>query len=102
MAVIRGSGMGSPTIRYADPGPVSRGGGGGPRRGGRAKTYSDARAGGARFGATYTPGQKFRFPLGGWGGGGYVQVLQIINEKTNENIFVNTEGYDYARYVGVV
>ena len=40
--------------------------------------------------------------IGGWGGGGYVQVLQIINEKTNENIFVNTEGYDYARYVGVV
>ena len=69
MAVIRGSGMGSPTIRYADPGPVSRGGGGGPRRGGRAKTYSDARAGGARFGATYTPGRRFSLPLGGGGGG---------------------------------
>jgi len=71
MAVIRSSGMGSPKIRYADPGPVSRGGGGGPRRGGRAKTYSDARAGGARFGATYTrvPGQTFRFPFGGGGGG---------------------------------
>jgi hypothetical protein len=70
MAVIRGSGMGSPTIRYADPGPVSRGGDGGPRRGGRAKTYSDARAGGARFGATYTPGRRFNLPLGGWGGRG--------------------------------
>lgn len=46
--------------------------GGGPRRGGRAKTYSNARAGGARTGATYSPSldlSSLAGLMGGRGGG---------------------------------
>ena len=42
--------------------------GGGPRRGGKAKTYSDEKAGGARTGAIYKPKMGgFPFPMGGGG-----------------------------------
>ena len=33
--------------------------------------------------------------------GTYAEVIQIINEDTKETYFVNTEGYNYARYVGI-
>ena len=44
--------------------------GGGPRRGGRAKFYSDKRAGGARTGAVYSPTNGMQFPSGLFGGRG--------------------------------
>ena len=36
------------------------------------------------------------------GGTDYTRVIQIINEETQETYFVNTEGYNYARYVGII
>ncbi len=49
---------------------MNYGAGGGPRRGGKAKTYSDEKAGGARTGAVYSPQMmNFPFPMGGRGGG---------------------------------
>ncbi len=49
---------------------MNYGAGGGPRRGGKAKTYSDEKAGGARTGAVYSPKMmQFPFPMGGGGGG---------------------------------
>lgn len=32
---------------------------------------------------------------------GLTPTVMVINEKTQETIFVNTEGYNYARYVGI-
>lgn len=32
---------------------------------------------------------------------GYVMVVEVKNRETGKTFFVNTEGYDYARYVGV-
>jgi|TARA_Y100000034_G_C6775311_1_gene346164 bifunctional ADP-heptose synthase (sugar kinase/adenylyltransferase) len=32
---------------------------------------------------------------------GKTQVIQVTNTDTNESIFINPEGYDYARYVGI-
>ena len=55
---------------YAPTGAVSSPTYKGRGRGGRAKTYSDARAGISRTGGTVTPGRRFSIPLGGWGGGG--------------------------------
>lgn len=31
----------------------------------------------------------------------YTLVVEVVNEETGASFFVNTEGYDYARYVGV-
>ena len=62
---------------YAPTGAVSQGGGGGPRRGGKAKTYSDEKAGGARTGAVYSPQMmKFPFPMGGGGSGDMSRLAQ--------------------------
>ena len=58
---------------------MNYGAGGGPRRGGKAKTYSDEKAGGSRTGAVYSPKQMMQFPFpmgGGRGGGNNVQYAQ--------------------------
>jgi len=56
---------------YAPTGAVSSPTYKGRGRGGRAKTYSNRRAGMARFGGSTTPTtRRFNIPLGGWGGGG--------------------------------
>ena len=39
--------------------------------------------------------------IGGYNGV-YTEVIKIINKKNNDCFYVNTEGYDYARYVGIV
>ena len=32
---------------------------------------------------------------------GLTNVIMVINTKTFERIFINSEGYNYARYVGI-
>ena len=50
--------------------------GGGPRRGGKAKFYSDEKAGGARTGAVYSPKMmQFPFPMGGGGGAWLLYII---------------------------
>ena len=39
--------------------------------------------------------------IGGYNGD-YTEVIQIVNKETKDSYYVNTEGYNYARYVGVI
>jgi hypothetical protein len=96
MAYIEGTG--SPT--YASTGAVSRGGGGGPRRGGRAKTYSNSRAGMARFGGSTTPTGGGGLNLGGGLLGGLASAYaakkqaQIARENREWQEKQNTIAYE--------
>jgi hypothetical protein len=80
------------------------GGGGGSRRSGRAKLYSDARAGISRTGGVVTPGKTIRIPFGGGGGGGrnvgYAQEDYERQMALMDKIAEMSAGYSTAGTLG--
>tara|TARA_B100001094_G_scaffold326559_1_gene382945 strand:+ start:646 stop:1521 length:876 start_codon:yes stop_codon:yes gene_type:complete len=65
---------------------MNYGAGGGPRRGGKAKTYSDEKAGGSRTGAVYSPKQMMQFPFPMGGGRGSGDMSRLAKEEYDRQI----------------